>query len=425
MTTYATALTSLDPAIEWTVDAGAARCLAERNFTSISRHEARYLERIAEGARGQLRLRWPPELESAPALGVRFLAEVQIQGYSAATHPSVRPLLDGHPSAHRPGRYGLVMDPFPPFIAGADQLSHLIGPRLLELADASTQAARIAHAIGREASLSSAGRMLTEIVARFDSLAEATLTLRDPSWLIVASELLSTRCGPDKQMLGSPRRAVLSSSWLADKLPLGPSAATCWLERRLLVGGLVLQCPTCRYLDFRPWDTLGALEVACRRCRGTVAITPAVARPWQPSFMMDELVYQALANNGLEEMVLAQWFLNEHDASTVSLGLEWRDPRTTKGRPVETDVFAVCDGEVVIGEAKSVDNFASRHQPQRLFDLAKRLGARRLVFATRCRSWSHGAITRLGELAHQYPGVQAETLVDLLEADGPRHSAIV
>jgi len=424
LNTLASAMTSDEP-VGWTIDMGATMSLAERDFVSITRHEGRYLERIANDTHGQLRLRWPSELEAAPKLGVRFLAEVHVEGYCVPTHPLARPLVDGHPSGHRPGRYGVVVDPFPPFISATDQLSHIIGPQRLYLVDATTLAGRVSRAAGREATLSSAGRIMTEIVGRFGSLSEATVALCDPSWRVVSDALLSRHPETGKLQTRSLSRSLLSTSWMTAHFPDRLDAADEWLRRRLLVAGLSLQCPICRYLDFRTWDSLGPLDIACRRCRRDFAITPSTSKPWEPSFAMDELVYQGLSNNGLEEIALARWLVECHDTAIASLGLEWSPPNDSRGRSVETDVFAVCNGEAVIGEAKSSDSFDSPRQPRSLLDLATRLDARRLVFATSRPTWSAGAVTMIGSLARQYPGVSVEALVGLLQPDGPKRVALV
>ncbi len=104
-------------------------------------------------------------------------------------------------------------------------------------------------------------------------------------------------------------------------------------------------------------------------------------------------------------------------AAKLAFGTEWQLDTS----PVETDLAGGIDGDLVIGEAKSIGTFAEARQPGRLGALAARLDARaglslqQLSGAGLC--WRS---KRSGRTSSACPGTRIEVYVKLLDTSGPQ-----
>jgi len=73
---------------------------------------------------------------------------------------------------------------------------------------------------------------------------------------------------------------------------------------------------------------------------------------------------------------------------------------------MEADILCVSDGILVIGEAKSADKIDTKSSDekaslQKYMNLATELGARRVVFATLCQSWSPGTEANINSICRE------------------------
>lgn len=389
-----------------------------RVFMSVNRHEGTYIESFTDGvAAGMTRPQWPRWLDSSPQVGLRMLTEIHVEGFLAPTHRGVLPLLDGRfsESQQRASRYGIVADLNSILTWSADELHHVIQPVQIALPDDDVIFERLARRAGGAARPSSAGRLQRELVDRFGGIVDAASALQTGPLRTVLDEFLQP---VDKKhrisgKLELESRWVISSSAF-DKLLSGlaksPEALLRrWTEQRIVEWGLALDCSSCQHSAFFRWDELARLHATCKRCGRSFVITTTSLAKWWPVARLDELVYQALKQDAAEEIQLASRLAGGARYRHVSLGVEW----SLSGLAVESDVAAVLDGELVFAEAKSTDEFSKPSQPKRLGELADRLHARALEFATSRNAWSAAALSLIQEVAKERPHIAIRSITGL------------
>jgi hypothetical protein len=166
--------------------------------------------------------------------------------------------------------------------------------------------------------------------------------------------------------------------------------------------GFVLQCEYCRRSD---WFPLGELADAftCKRCHKTQVFTSKHWRyPRQPQlyYQLDELVYLGLEHN-MQVPILAldalqriskDSFLYVHELAYRELGAETP--------PIEVDLNCAADGLLTIGEAKKDNRLGKNDKEEsetisKYLDLAKRLAAHQVVFATASEQWQRTTVERI------------------------------
>jgi hypothetical protein len=169
-----------------------------------------------------------------------------------------------------------------------------------------------------------------------------------------------------------------------------------WVEKGILQRGLIFGCPRCHYVDFYRLDEVGP-GFACSRCRNVSrTIKQALWRDplEEPKWYydLDEVVYQMLENNG-DVPLLALSTLTHGKASALFLPEAEVEVKGRRGeRDIELDMWAVIDGDVAIGEAKSTDfleetQTAEEDRCRRLAKVAAAVSADRFVLATSRTTW--------------------------------------
>jgi hypothetical protein len=125
------------------------------------------------------------------------------------------------------------------------------------------------------------------------------------------------------------------------------------LDREIVSRGLIMRCSRCRYAAWYPGTRVGR-TFECDRCRSEQTVDHAHWKaPSEPMWFyeLSEVVFQALGFD-TTEVVLAlselknrsrQGFLYEPQMEIV------RDGETIS----ELDIWAIADGKVIVGEAKS------------------------------------------------------------------------
>lgn len=382
----------------------------ERSWYSLTRHETTYREEFREGLGLRLLdVPTPPELNDSPNLGIHFLVEVSIEGYSCPTHQGVRPLID-RDFAHRSGRYGVVFDALPALHIHGDKLAHEIRRPALLLPNEHQVAVRLGIHTGSEVRPSPSGLALRTIV---DRLGGAQLALK---------ELL---CGPlasiwNDHEHGTPRRGRYALPqrrivWTAEALNgLDGHSNDTWTSKmcraQVLRAGLALKCDYCGRLDLYEWGDMGWGSQRCRYCREPLSIDPRHSPCWAPLFGVDPILVHALRLDCLEELALVVVLAHQADRNSLSLGTEWSRPNAE----VEVDVIGSLAGLTVVGEAKSI-NAIDGGQINRLANLAERIQARKLIFATSKAAWDEATLGRIRAI-DPARGFDTEVIVDLLAA---------
>jgi hypothetical protein len=182
-----------------------------------------------------------------------------------------------------------------------------------------------------------------------------------------------------------------------------------YVARRALRRGLILQCRRCSYSDWYALEALGQTFI-CGRCQHVSLIVQAAwKRPddGEPNWYydLDEVVYQALRHD-VAAPVLALSELAQ-GAQSILVRPE-ADVYGDQGLIAEIDLWAIIDGQVVVGEAKTVDRLdrtrvGERRIAARLAGVAQAITADQVVLATTAPAWNEQsgalvqeALTRLG-----------------------------
>jgi hypothetical protein len=165
-----------------------------------------------------------------------------------------------------------------------------------------------------------------------------------------------------------------------------------YLARNVAARGLVLRCALCAGTAFYRLEDLGH-GFRCQRCRQENRITSGAwtgAREPQWFYGLDEVVFQALAANA-QVPVLALASLARDTRSFLYMNeVVVRAP----GRnDLEVDLWAIADGQILIGEAKKSDKLVKTAKDERarcnaLRALATAITADQFVMATSSGQWS-------------------------------------
>jgi hypothetical protein len=182
-----------------------------------------------------------------------------------------------------------------------------------------------------------------------------------------------------------------------------------YLTRGIIARGLVLKCALCAGTAFYRLEDLGP-GFRCQRCRQVNQITiRAWSGPREPQwfYALDEVVFQGLRANALVPMLAlaqlktqARSFLYMPEAVVM-----------TPGRPdLEVDLWAIIDGQIVIGEAKKSELLekTARNEKSRckaLRTLAEAITADKFVMATASSEWGTRTRSNVSDLIGPAPPI--------------------
>jgi hypothetical protein len=199
-----------------------------------------------------------------------------------------------------------------------------------------------------------------------------------------------------------------------------------YIARRILGRGLILQCRRCSYADWYPLEALGQ-TFNCGRCQHVSLIVQAAWK--QPDdgepnwyYDLDEMVYQALRHDvSAPVLALAKLAQGAQSMLVRPEANVYKD----KSLLAEIDLWAIIDGQIVVGEAKTVSRLDStraseRRIAARLAHVAQAVTADQVVLATTAPSWDEGSLTLVRE-ALKRSGIPLRQLADLAasSADAP------
>jgi hypothetical protein len=170
----------------------------------------------------------------------------------------------------------------------------------------------------------------------------------------------------------------------------------------VLYRGLILKCQHCRRAD---WFGFRELTDAftCKRCHREQIFTQQHWRyPKQPIvyYQLDELVYQGLYHNMQVPLLALDWLRRASKQSFLFVPeLQYRETDRNANRS-EVDLNCVVDGVLTIGEAKKENRIGDTEKNEyavitKYLDLAKKLVARQVVFATSSEEWHANTLKNL------------------------------
>jgi hypothetical protein len=164
-----------------------------------------------------------------------------------------------------------------------------------------------------------------------------------------------------------------------------------YVGRGIVTRGLILRCEMCAGTSFYWLEDLGP-GFRCQRCRQDNQIVSAAwTGPREPQWFygLDEVVFQALDSN-VQVPVLALAKLAKPAKSFLYMPEAL--VRTPDRDDLEVDLWAIADGQIVIGEAKRSDQLEPTASRERircaaLRALANAMTADQFVMATSSAQW--------------------------------------
>lgn len=166
--------------------------------------------------------------------------------------------------------------------------------------------------------------------------------------------------------------------------------------------GLVEKCPYCLAMEWYSNESIGQ-KYRCIRCGETTLIS--ANSEW--FFGLHEGVREALAHNQDVTVRTLSVIAGPNVGSFMWLPASNVHAIDNDGDPdkplAEVDFVALKDGELVIGECKSNGKFLKKDEAQmeRIANLAERVRADRLIFATTADEWKPAAEARIAKLAEK------------------------
>jgi hypothetical protein len=266
----------------------------------------------------------------------------------------------------------------------------------------------ISAAAGLSCAISDKGFYAESACQKFGGLDKLAAFLRSRSGQAFASAFLDkTKPEEDDHLKGvllSDKRRYFDLNSLAATLGSEPEAAA-MLDRlssaAVLYRGFILQCQYCRRADWFPLRELSD-SFTCKRCHREQVFTRKHWRhPNQPHlyYQLDELVYLGLEHNMQVPLLALDILGGSKDSFLFVHELEYRERDQDKPL-LEVDLNCIADGVLTIGEAKKEGRLGRNDKEDserisRHLELAKRLCAEQVVFATASEEWHSSTVERI------------------------------
>lgn len=182
--------------------------------------------------------------------------------------------------------------------------------------------------------------------------------------------------------------------------------------------GFVLKCRHCNLISWWPLDSRWS-DLECRRCRLDQRFDLDAWRSRNDSdavepklfYKLDEMIRMTLEQNSWLPLLVLWRLQRQSLAFEFSHEISYRG----EGLSLESDINCVRDGAVILGEAKTTDQLKVEEKNdgtvlKGYYELAVRLGARKLVWATSKPKWCKATLTAIEEVRREYPHVVSEIL---------------
>lgn len=334
----------------------------------------------------------------------RWITEISVIGHHLPRHPLfgdqvVRHGLSSSLEA-RIGRDGIAFFcPSSSYFGG--ELDQTLVKPSIHLPDGFSIFPRLMKNVGYDCLISDKGRFTLATLSKFESISSlANFLLTNSKRAVLEKYLNTNKTGPDVKdeglFLQSDRRRYLD--FVAVKKIMGTDKAAANLidtliGQSVLHRGLILKCDLCRSTD---WFSMAELshEFRCKRCNRTQTYRQShtlgrLEPPWY--YKLDEIVFKGLANDMLVPLLTLHRLSQKTESFLYSLDVELLDPNSGE-QLFELDICCIPDGELTIGAAKRnnrLDRTAreEREVINKYFDLAQKIGATQVVFATYSEQW--------------------------------------
>jgi hypothetical protein len=266
----------------------------------------------------------------------------------------------------------------------------------------------VARPAGLSCAISDKGFYAENACQKFGGLDKLAAFLRSGSGQLFTSAFLDkTKPEEDDHLKGallSDKRRYFDLDSLAAILGSETEAARIFdrlSSTAVLYRGLILQCQYCRRADWFPLRELSD-SFTCKRCHREQVFTQKHWRyPNQPHlyYQLDELVYLGLEHNMQVPLLALDVLRGYRDSFLYVHELEYREKE--KETPLlEVDLNCIADGVLTIGEAKKDNRLGKNDKEEsevisKQLELAKRLCAQQIVFATASEEWHSRTLDRI------------------------------
>ncbi len=312
-------------------------------------------------------------------------------------------------------------------VAGGSSLEQTLARPRLRLPDARGVFDALLAQAGLRSEDSSAGRYTQATLDLWGGLEPLAADLRRPS----TSNLLHAYVRPEPNRQSSRQPGIfleVQRRWFLSLQEAMLLSGTTGQEtrtlldalvgKRILRRGLILQCRRCSYAGWYRLEDLGQ-TFTCGRCQQTSLITqPAWKQPadGEPHWYydLDEVVHLALKHD-IRAPILALSELAEGARSVLTR--PEADVYRSARHVAEIDLWAVINGAILVGEAKTVDQLHSdrtkeRAAARRLVEIAAAVTADEVILATTAPAWNPTTIDTMNKaLAHH--GLPLRMLISL------------
>jgi hypothetical protein len=319
-------------------------------------------------------------------------------------------------------------------LAGTPPLSRLARPRLRQLG-LLAWVRHIAAEDGVSVSLSPAGRrveILRRLMGSRGGLAELIASPLLPALHAFQPNARASKGAYPAQdgVVLAPGEGLLTFAGIATRAPgldvddLRFDIDTL-LERHIMRRGLVLDCGECESPTFVSVDDLAQVN-RCPRCGANNELTrPRWREPRdEPTWFYDlhPAARELLRQDGDVPLLLAA-HLRGTSRNYVDIA-EVEATASKNAKPLgESDLVALCDDDLVVAEAKSVDNLGrspreARRTVAKRLAFAQLLRANQLVMATAATDWGAASVTAIREVVSGSPHHAKAPIVRLVTGLG-------
>lgn len=310
----------------------------------------------------------------------------------------------------RISKNGLAYYSIGSLVLGGDDLDAKIVKPLVSLPDQKDVFRQLFADHGLELRTSSAGNYLSTMSELFGGLTRMIDALNDATHSAVLSKFIDTSPAKkgvsDNGWISKDKRRYLDSRSISTVVSGDDVAARNSIKWLLTSGlvrrGLVEKCPYCLAMEWYSNESVGQ-TYRCIRCGETTLIS--ANSEW--FFGLHEGVREALAHNQDVTVRTLSVIAGPNVDSFMWLPASDVHAIDSDGDPdkplAEVDFVALKDGELVIGECKSNGILLKKDEAQmeRIANLAERVRADRLIFATTAHEWKPAAKARIAKLTEK------------------------
>jgi hypothetical protein len=395
------------------------RLYVKKNIERFSTHQL-----VDDTLPGSLESPLPSSFLHVNPYNHRWLVEVTFMGNMTPRHPALGAKLAYAPNLDtvRAGRDGVTYECPGPVVTSSDMELQILRPTIT--IPGPEKIFRIVLAdCGYECAVSDKGRYESETIKKFGGIEQVGWALRHNKLSVLLREFLNAD-GPKKGVYDAgvylDKRRYLNFDCMIKLLgdqSLARATVDDYIARQILYRGFVLKCIRCSAIG---WFSVAEIteNFTCRRCGINQQYTQASWKtPNEPAwfYKLDEMVYQMLQHRGDTTLLTlnalrAKAKTSFHFAPELAIR-----PLGTAKSSIEVDIPCIKDGEMYIGEAKSVDtlaaeNFTAGEVAARYRDLAEKMNASGVIFSTSAAGWNETTKEAIGRAFESHRHLKVLTM---------------